>query len=189
MCYLSRRELAGRVHSLPQGSTTHPNCSDIFRGNLKNQLYARFVNHARVNQDELGTIEKCKLRVEELIKEEKSVVIDNTNCKKGAREFWISVAKEMDVSIRAVLIEVDADLCKHLNQFRLLNAHATLVERNRKSLALDWNFVLGPQFKEYLQADLLTEGFTGGVASIQFTAVSFGDPQSDRLLRQFLVAE
>ena len=142
----------------------------------------------RVNQDELGSKEKCMLKAEEFVKAGKSVVIDNTNCNKFVREFWITAAKNWNVSIRAVMIEVDLALCKHLNQFRLLNTAPTLLEPKRKSLALDWRLVLSPQFKEYAQSDLLKEGFTGGVRSIEFSPTPFADARADQLFRQYLVA-
>merc|ERR1711871_577922 len=55
--------------------------------------------------------------------EQKSVIIDNTNIFPEARQKWIELAKDLEVPIRAIFIEVEKDLNRHLSVFRMLSKH------------------------------------------------------------------
>ena len=73
----------------------------------------------RVNRDELKTQAKCKKKMEEALKENKSVVIDNTNPDARARADYIKIAKKYNVpSIRCFFMNIDKELAKHLNCVR-----------------------------------------------------------------------
>ena len=71
-----------------------------------------------VNRGTLKTIPKCQKVARESLEKGKSVVIDNTNPGRDARENFISIAKEMNIPIRCVHVNTDIELVKHLNLFR-----------------------------------------------------------------------
>ena len=141
----------------------------------------------RVNQDALATITKCKSKATELLKGSKSVIVDNTNLFQSTRFEWINLARALNVSIRAVHIDVTPELCRHLYQFRFLNPHG-LVEDNRKTLEVP-EIAIREQWKAYSDLKALhTEGYDH-VDSVEFYPVMYEDPETDVLFRQYLVAK
>jgi len=56
--------------------------------------------HVRVNQDTLKTKQKCFKYAEEMLKEGKSVVVDNTNAYVALRAEWRNLAQRLSVPVR-----------------------------------------------------------------------------------------
>ncbi|CAH0481362.1 unnamed protein product [Peronospora belbahrii] len=77
-------------------------------------------SYVLVSQDELRTAANCKKKCLEAIAQQKSVVIDNTNCDPRARKAWIEIAKEKNLPIRCFEMDVNKLLSMHLNTFRWL---------------------------------------------------------------------
>jgi bifunctional polynucleotide phosphatase/kinase len=95
----------------------------------KSTLARRFIDHVRVNQDELKTRTKCLEMARSQINLKKSVVVDNTNVTVESRRDWIELASELSVPIRAVYISVTKDLCRHLCTFRVLSPLTPLEDK------------------------------------------------------------
>eukprot|EP00606_Chrysophyceae_sp_TOSAG23-5_P001081 GSChrysophyteH2.ASY1.ANO1.1458.1 assembled CDS len=74
-----------------------------------------------VNQDTLGSVEKCLHKAEEtIVGQNKSVLVDNTNTTRNTRGKWIHLAKRINVNIRCIEFVFDPEVCKLLNVFRQL---------------------------------------------------------------------
>jgi len=58
-----------------------------------------------VNQDTLGSIDKCLLRAREILcqKDKHSVCVDNTNMDPKARARWVQLARELNVQVKQKL--------------------------------------------------------------------------------------
>ncbi|EPY51749.1 DNA kinase/phosphatase Pnk1 [Schizosaccharomyces cryophilus OY26] len=76
--------------------------------------------YQRVNQDALKTKARCVKAAVEALKNNKSVVIDNTSPTYEAREVWVKLAKEFNVPARCIYLEVPEQLAKHNNTFRYI---------------------------------------------------------------------
>jgi bifunctional polynucleotide phosphatase/kinase len=71
-------------------------------------------------QDELKTISKCKKKCIEMIKLKKNIVIDCTNRNIKSRSIWTTLANEYSIPIRCVVMDMNKNLCLHLNRYRKL---------------------------------------------------------------------
>ncbi|KAF2266661.1 PNK3P-domain-containing protein [Lojkania enalia] len=92
------------------------------------------LGYERVNQDILKTREKCLKAATELIKERTSVVVDNTNADPPTREYWVKLAKDLEVPIRCVLFTAPSKLCEHNDTVRALNIGPESNPENRSIL-------------------------------------------------------
>ena len=79
-----------------------------------------FIPHGyvAVNRDTLGTQQKCLKVAAETLKAGNSVIVDNTNPSKRSRKPYIDVAKEMNVPVRCLFLNIPIALSHHLNMFR-----------------------------------------------------------------------
>ena len=69
--------------------------------------------YTRINQDELGSRNKCKGAMVQAIKSGNKVVIDRVNFNKQQRASWIDLARKLGVlNIRCVWLGFDKDTCK-----------------------------------------------------------------------------
>lgn len=67
----------------------------------------------RINQDELGSRNKCKELMEKALVENKKVVIDRCNFDVRQRKSWIDLATKYGVTnVQALTINTDPDVCK-----------------------------------------------------------------------------
>ncbi|KAI9293664.1 PNK3P-domain-containing protein [Neoconidiobolus thromboides FSU 785] len=76
------------------------------------------LGYERINMDTLKTSKKCTTKLEELLTNAKSAVIDNTNLDIKSRELYITKAKEHKAKIRVILFNMNIDICYHNNLFR-----------------------------------------------------------------------
>ncbi|KAL7931928.1 PNK3P domain-containing protein [Trichoderma chlorosporum] len=80
------------------------------------------LGYARVNQDTLKSRDKCVQAARDLLKEGKSVAVDNTNADPDTRAVWIEVAKKAGVPIRCVWFSTPVVICEHNDAVRANNA-------------------------------------------------------------------
>ena len=68
--------------------------------------------------DTLKTKSKCLKLTKESIKNNKSIVIDNTNIDKKTRKEYIDIAKDSNYLVRGIVMDVDKEFALHLNNIR-----------------------------------------------------------------------
>lgn len=119
--------------------------------------------YKQVNRDTLGTWQKCVKMMEQHLKDNLSVVIDNTNGSVSARERYISVAKSKKIPVRCFVMATTYEHCKHNNRYRELTdkKHAQIGE------------LLINQYKKEFQEPKMTEGFQE-IVEVQFDFDSRG---------------
>lgn len=76
------------------------------------------IGYEILNQDALKTLKNCEKKCSELIKLEKSIVIDATNPSDSIRNFWIKIADRYNYTTRVVLMTTLFDIAKHNNYYR-----------------------------------------------------------------------
>ena len=108
--------------------------------------------YVRINLDTLKTKQKCFQKTIEAIKNNKSVVIDNTNPQKSKREEFINIAMENKIKIRAFIMKVDKDLAIHLNNLRVIN-------NNRNHFSESVNMIPIHSFYKNYEEPKTNEGF------------------------------
>ncbi|WWC92336.1 polynucleotide kinase 3'-phosphatase [Kwoniella dendrophila CBS 6074] len=74
--------------------------------------------YEHINQDLLGTRDKCLRIAETFLGEGTKVVIDNTNRNKETRAYWIRLAMRMKIPIRLFHFLCPLELAKHNNVYR-----------------------------------------------------------------------
>ncbi|CAG8490528.1 21222_t:CDS:10, partial [Racocetra persica] len=74
--------------------------------------------YVHVNQDALKTKQKCIKACETALKENKSVVIDNTNPSIEGRKQYIDIAKQYGVPVRCFWFQASEALARHNNMYR-----------------------------------------------------------------------
>jgi bifunctional polynucleotide phosphatase/kinase len=93
-------------------------------GSGKSTFYhSHLSSYARINQDQLGTKEKCISACQKAIAEKKSVVIDNLNQTKEQRSRYIPLAKAANIPVRLFYFETSKEVCMHNNKQRAINPH------------------------------------------------------------------
>lgn len=77
-------------------------------------------SYARVNRDELGSMDACLSAARAALREGRSVVVDNVNMNKASRKPWASLVKEIGSPLlfRALVLDVAKDVCLQLNKYR-----------------------------------------------------------------------
>jgi bifunctional polynucleotide phosphatase/kinase len=73
-----------------------------------------------INQDTLKTKLKCLKYATELLKNKKSIVVDNTNVNRETRKDWIDLANEHNYTVRLILLLVTKEVAEHNNIYRYL---------------------------------------------------------------------
>lgn len=85
----------------------------------KTHFYNYYFNdYIHINQDELKTKSKCLKLCLNSIKENKNIIIDNTNPSKEIRKLYIDMAKEYNYTCRCIYFDVELLLAKHMNYYR-----------------------------------------------------------------------
>lgn len=118
---------------------------------IKNEDYR---SYEIINQDELGSKEKCIEKVYKLLKKDKSLVIDRTNITRRQRKIWIDIAKEFKLE-PPILIFLDLApklcydrICKRKN-------HPVITE----TMPLSRKWIIINKFIKFLELPELNEGF------------------------------
>lgn len=87
----------------------------------KTSFYRRHFEPAgyeHINQDTLGTRDRCMTRAELLINSGKKVVVDNTNRNSATRAYWVQLADRLHVPIRLFHFLCPVELARHNNMYR-----------------------------------------------------------------------
>lgn len=85
----------------------------------------RFPNYYRINQDELGSRDKCVERFKEVADAGKDIIIDRCNTDKFQRRLWIKLALDFDAeSIDCIYLDINEEeaVARSLNR----NNHPTM---------------------------------------------------------------
>jgi bifunctional polynucleotide phosphatase/kinase len=135
-------------------------------GSGKSTFVLKYLSeYSRVNNDELKTKEKCLKVCEEQLKLGKSVVIDNTNPSADVRQRYTSIAKSLNIPVRALYFDVDKQTCFHNNFMRKANAHRKHISKAVPGIPIHGFF------KNHT-VPLVSEGFAS-VIRINFVADDF----------------
>ncbi|TKY86240.1 hypothetical protein EX895_005065 [Sporisorium graminicola] len=100
---------------------------------LYNRTFTR-ADYAHVNQDTLGSRDKCLRVVADTIASHQSCVVDNTNRDRKTRKLYIDLAQKLGVTIRCIYFDVPKHVCVHNNHFRAHHGPVNEHEVKRKIL-------------------------------------------------------
>ncbi|KAK6185161.1 hypothetical protein SNE40_007454 [Patella caerulea] len=131
--------------------------------------------YVHVNRDTLGTWQKCVSLCTKTLESGQSVVIDNTNPDKIARERYVSCAKKAGVPARCFIFNVSIEQAKHNERFR------EITDKSHKAI----NDMIMNSFKSKLIPPETSEGFSE-ILRVNFVP-KFDNPDHARLYRQFLM--
>ncbi|KLU86922.1 bifunctional polynucleotide phosphatase/kinase [Magnaporthiopsis poae ATCC 64411] len=115
--------------------------------------HLKSLGYERVNQDQLKTKEKCLAAATDLVKEGRSVAVDNTNPDPETRAQWVALAAKRAVPIRCIWFKTPITLAQHNDAVRSMNP--MLNPEARASLPVLAFNSFGSRFKE----PKLSEGF------------------------------
>ena len=105
----------------------------------------------RVNQDELGSRNKCKGKMVEAVKDNKRVVIDRVNFDRQQRSAWLDLARKLGVlDVRCIWLDIDKDTCKSRIATRV--NHPTIKDAETGDIVID-------KFDRLFEEPRLEEGF------------------------------
>jgi len=147
-----------------------------YPGSGKTRIAEKYLipkGYVHINQDLIGSRDKCLAECTKAIKNKKSCVIDNTNPAKSTRALYIKLAKENGFRIRCFWHQADFDLAMHNNLFR------QIVERGREIPVVAFN-----TFRSSFEEPCETEGFDE-IKRINFLP-SFEDEEQEIKWRRFL---
>lgn len=83
------------------------------------------LEYSIVSRDKLKQMQKCYNKMDELLKQNKKVLIDNTNLSTDERKPFIDIAKKYKINIDAIWMKTSLELAKHNNQYRSLITNTT----------------------------------------------------------------
>ncbi|CAN0423965.1 unnamed protein product, partial [Pylaiella littoralis] len=151
----------------------------------------RLPRHARVNQDEMKTLEKCKRAAQDFLKDGTSVVIDATNPGRNTRATWVALAKQHGATPRCIFLTTSKEACFHLNAFRGCNPWSPKEGRRKVPDVVihTWfKYVDPPQTNEAICFDArpCKQGFSE-VISLPFAMRDFGEQRDGQAEREFLL--
>lgn len=95
-----------------------------------------FNNYVHINQDILKTKIKCLKLCLNSMKENKNIVIDNTNPSKEIRQKYINMAKLNNYKCRCIYFDIDLLLAKHMNYYRELSKNNDIIITENDSLKI-----------------------------------------------------
>ncbi|CAB3261413.1 unnamed protein product [Arctia plantaginis] len=76
--------------------------------------------YCTVCRDTLGSWQNCASDAKKFLQQGKSVIVDSTNPDRESRARWVSLAKQMDVECRCIVMTASMAHAKHNNKFREL---------------------------------------------------------------------
>ncbi|KAF7302604.1 hypothetical protein HMN09_00894900 [Mycena chlorophos] len=113
--------------------------------------------YEHINQDTLGTREKCVRAVEKALKAGQKCVVDNTNRDASTRRFYLDLAKKHGVPVRAMLFTGSIDLAWHNNLYRAFCLPSSVQEREPSRDLLPLSAF--KSFEDNYEEPQLAEGF------------------------------
>lgn len=103
----------------------------------------------RINQDELGSRNKCKDLMEKSLKANKRVIIDRCNFDINQRKTWLDLATKHGVSkVRCLHFDIDPNICKDRIVARTDHPTIKPVEGSKKIVDSFLNTFVAPQTTE-----------------------------------------
>ncbi|KAJ8488116.1 hypothetical protein ONZ45_g14072 [Pleurotus djamor] len=146
--------------------TPHPETQEIvlfvgYPASGKSSFFHRHfaeAGYAHVNQDMLGSKPKCVKRVEEVLGEGGSCVVDNTNRDKATRKTYIALAKKHKVKIRCFYFTASMELAWHNNLYRAYIA-PTPTDTNAKEARSAVPYLAFTGFRSAFEEPEMDEGF------------------------------
>ncbi|KAL4065401.1 polynucleotide kinase 3 phosphatase-domain-containing protein [Scleroderma yunnanense] len=126
----------------------------------KSSFYRRHFSPAgyvHINQDTLGSRQKCMKAAEEALKTKKSVVVDNTNRDASTRKYYLDLAKKHKVRARCFCFTGSTDLAWHNNLYRAYVKPAPAGTEPRRDV-LPYLAFIG--FRDNYEEPQLSEGFS-----------------------------
>eukprot|EP01101_Sappina_pedata_P004778 TRINITY_DN206_c0_g1_i1.p1 TRINITY_DN206_c0_g1~~TRINITY_DN206_c0_g1_i1.p1 ORF type:complete len:433 (-),score=177.45 TRINITY_DN206_c0_g1_i1:147-1328(-) len=127
--------------------------------------------YIQINQDTVGTKDKCVKMAQQHIADGKSVVIDNTNPSEAVRAEYLAIAKSHSVQARCLHFQTDVELAHHLNFYR------EKLQGVRRIPDVGYNM-----FKSKFESPNKAEGFTE-IVEVEW-APKFEDDNEKRLFLQ-----
>ena len=113
-----------------------------------------FPDYVRVNQDELGSKDKCVELFSKALAEKKNVVVDRCNQDVKQRKLWIDLAQYYSADVKCLYLSVDPDLC--LDRIFLRKNHPTITA----DLSADKKRSIIAQFLRTFEPPTLQEAFS-----------------------------
>jgi len=113
--------------------------------------------YVHVNQDTLGSRPKCIKAAEGALAAGKSCVIDNTNRDVQTREYYLDIAKRLQVPARCFLFRGSFELAWHNNLYRAYVIPASVADREPSRTALPYMALTS--FADAYEAPSAEEGF------------------------------
>lgn len=118
---------------------------------VKNYIMSKYDNYEYINQDTLRTHTRCTKQCEVFMKDNKNVIIDNTNPSVEIRGTFINLAKKYNYkSIRCIYFQTSQEISMHNNYYRYI-----LDETKGIVPHIAYNI-----YKKKFVEPVLTEGFT-----------------------------
>ncbi|KZP29992.1 PNK3P-domain-containing protein [Athelia psychrophila] len=114
--------------------------------------------YKHVNQDILKRREKCIKIVEESLANGESCVVDNTNRDIATRQFYINVAKRLDIPVRCFKFDGSAELAWHNNLYRAYNRAPSNAQDETKREVLPYAAI--SSFASAYEEPTTSEGFS-----------------------------
>ena len=137
------------------------------------------LGYERVNQDTLKTRDRCLKATSTLLKQRKSVAVDNTNADADTRAVWVALARNYKVPIRCVYFTAPVKLCEHNDTIRALAGHRFNPEQRA---ILPHSAFAG--FRARLREPKVQEGFQDVIkVDFQFQ----GDEEARRVWSQYWI--
>lgn len=85
---------------------------------IRKHILPKFPNFVYTSLDQIKTQSKLIKIVSEELKNNKTVIIDNTNYDKKNRLIWLNLAKLMNKSIVGIYMNIDKEVSLHMNTYR-----------------------------------------------------------------------
>ena len=94
--------------------------------------YALHIKHKRINQDSLGSKQKCLKLFNYYVKNKDDIVIDNTNTIKKIRQEYINIAKQENYYIICMNFTNNMKYCMEQNDLRCKRVPKVVYYKIRK---------------------------------------------------------
>lgn len=152
------KELISQAESLNEKYIFKPRKKEMIimvgtPGSGKTEFVKNYIlpyGYVHINQDKCKTKLKCTNETLKAIMKGKSIVIDNTNPDVLSRMHYTLIAHDHHYKhIRAIIINTDIEIAKHLNNVRHVYSHGKIPKINDITYNIFKNKYVKPQSSEY----------------------------------------
>jgi predicted kinase len=95
-------------------------------GSGKSTWASKQIGYEVINQDILGSREKCIKLAQQYLKEGKSVIIDRTNINRKQRSYWLAIASNFNIEPTCINFSNDKELA--INMVKNRKNHKTITK-------------------------------------------------------------